>query len=156
LVTAGFIQTDEEQQGYSKMGDILRVSKLSKSFPGVRALKAVDFDLRPGEVHGLMGENGAGKSTLIKVITGFYRRDEGEILYDGAPVEFKSPNDAVRNGVSTVYQEINLIPMLSVAENIFIGRQPVQAPEVLTGRPSTGGLKRPSRNWTWISTSPCR
>jgi monosaccharide-transporting ATPase len=128
LVTAGFIQTDEEQQGYSKMGDILRVSKLSKSFPGVRALKAVDFDLRPGEVHGLMGENGAGKSTLIKVITGFYRRDEGEILYDGAPVEFKSPNDAVRNGVSTVYQEINLIPMLSVAENIFIGRQPVQAP----------------------------
>ena len=73
-----------------------------------------------------MGENGAGKSTLIKVITGFYKRDEGDVLFDGVPVEFNSPPDAVRNGISTVYQEINLIPMLSVAENIFLGRQPTK------------------------------
>jgi monosaccharide-transporting ATPase len=108
------------------MGEILKVTKLSKSFPGVKALTAVDFDLRAGEIHGLMGENGAGKSTLIKVITGFYKRDEGDVLFDGVPVEFNSPNDAVRNGISTVYQEINLIPMLSVAENIFLGRQPTK------------------------------
>ncbi len=109
------------------MGEILKVVNLSKSFPGVKALTSVDFDLRVGEIHGLMGENGAGKSTLIKVITGFYKRDEGEVLYDGEQVEFNSPNDAVRHGLSTVYQEINLIPMLSVAENIFLGRQPLKS-----------------------------
>lgn len=111
--------------GIAVMGEILKVSNLSKSFPGVKALTSIDFDLRSGEIHGLMGENGAGKSTLIKVLTGFYKRDEGVILYDGQQVDFNSPNDAVRHGISTVYQEINLIPMLSVAENIFLGRQPM-------------------------------
>jgi len=109
------------------MGKILKVKNLSKSFPGVKALTDVDFDLRPGEIHGLMGENGAGKSTLIKVITGFYRKDFGVIVYDGESVDFSSPNDAVKQGISTVYQEINLIPLLSVAENIFLGRQPMKA-----------------------------
>lgn len=109
------------------MGEILKVTNLSKSFPGVKALTSVDFDLQTGEIHGLMGENGAGKSTLIKVITGFYKRDEGEVLFDGVKAEFNSPNDAVKHGISTVYQEINLIPMLSVAENIFLGRQPLKS-----------------------------
>lgn len=109
------------------MGEILKVTNLSKSFPGVKALTSIDFDLREGEIHGLMGENGAGKSTLIKVITGFYKKDDGDIFYDGERVDFGSPNDAVKHGISTVYQEINLIPLLSVAENIFLGRQPMKA-----------------------------
>ena len=107
------------------MGEILRVSGVSKSFPGVRALTSVDFQLEKGEIHGLMGENGAGKSTLIQVITGFHERDSGSITYQGEEVRFTSPNDAVKHGISTVYQEINLIPMMSVAENIFLGRQPM-------------------------------
>jgi monosaccharide-transporting ATPase len=106
------------------MGEILKVTNLSKSFPGVKALTEIDFDLRKGEIHGLMGENGAGKSTLIKVITGLYVKDSGVINLNGRDVSFNSPNESVKNGISTVYQEINLIPMLSVAENIFLGRQP--------------------------------
>jgi monosaccharide-transporting ATPase len=104
---------------------ILQVNGVSKSFPGVQALSRVDFALRPSEIHGLVGENGAGKSTLIKIITGFYRKDEGEILLDGKNLQLHSPTEAARFGISTVYQEINLIPYLTVAENIFLGRQPV-------------------------------
>ena len=108
------------------MEEILKVSNLSKGFPGVQALSNVDFTLNRGEILGLMGENGAGKSTLIKVMTGFYRRDSGDIHFDGQAVDFTSPNDAVRHGISTVYQEVNLLPQLTVAENIFIGRQPMK------------------------------
>jgi len=97
---------------------------ISKTFPGVRALDGVDFSMRRGEVHALMGENGAGKSTLIKVLTGVYPRDGGEILFDGQPFSPRSPLEAQRHGLSTIYQEVNLIPHLSVAENIFLGRQP--------------------------------
>lgn len=106
--------------------EILTVKSLSKSFPGVKALTDVDFSLDKGEIHGLMGENGAGKSTLVKVITGFYTRDSGEIMYNNRSINFSSPLEAVDNGISTVYQEINLIPLMSVAENIFLGRQPVK------------------------------
>ena len=97
---------------------------ISKGFPGVKALADVDFRLRRGEVHALMGENGAGKSTLIKVLTGVYETDAGQILLDGGEVLFGSPLQARQAGVSTVYQELNLCPNLSVAENIFIGREP--------------------------------
>jgi simple sugar transport system ATP-binding protein len=100
--------------------------RISKSFPGVRALKDVDFRLQPGEIHALLGENGAGKSTLIKVLTGVYRRDGGGILLGGRPVAPRSPLEAQTLGISTVYQEVNLIPHLSVAENIFLGRQPMR------------------------------
>lgn len=95
-----------------------------KSFPGVRALQNVDFTLREGEIHALMGENGAGKSTLIKVLTGVYTKDAGEIYMKGTdkPVSIKSPQEAQRLGISTVYQEITLCPNLTVAENLFIGR----------------------------------
>ncbi len=103
---------------------LLDIQGVSKAFPGVLALDRVDFRLRRGEVHGLMGENGAGKSTLIKVLTGLYPRDNGEILFEGAPFSLASPQEAADHGISTLYQEINLIPALSVAENIYIGREP--------------------------------
>src|SRR5210317_56093 len=105
---------------------IIHIKGLSKSFPGVKALSNVDLDLRRGEIHGLMGESGAGKSTLIKVLTGLYNKDAGEIIFDGKPFKLNSPEDAPRFGLSTVYQEINLIPALSVAENIYIGREPTR------------------------------
>ncbi len=100
---------------------------ISKSFPGVQALQNVDFDLKRGEIHALMGENGAGKSTLIKVLTGVEHPDSGRILLDGQEVQVKSPQHAQELGISTVYQEINLCPNLTVAENILIGREPRRA-----------------------------
>jgi len=103
---------------------MLTMTGITKQFPGVMALQDVDFRLLPGEVHALMGENGAGKSTLIKVLTGVYSNDAGEIVLDGAPVSFTGPLQATQAGISTVYQEVNLVPNLSVAENVFIGREP--------------------------------
>ena len=104
-------------------GDIvLSMRGIGKSFPGVRALHNVDFTLRAGEVHALMGENGAGKSTLIKVLTGVYAKDAGVITIGGQEVAIRSPQDAQRAGISTVYQEITLCPNLTVAENMFVGR----------------------------------
>src|SRR5438128_1938004 len=105
---------------------ILEIRHLSKGFPGVRALAGVDFFLRRGEIHALMGENGAGKSTLIKVLTGVYPRDGGEILFEGRPFAAGSPHEAQEQGISTVYQEVNLVPNLSVAENLLLGRQPTR------------------------------
>jgi len=103
---------------------VLKMRGISKSFPGVRALHNVDFTLFEGEIHALMGENGAGKSTLIKVLTGVYTKDAGEIYLKGfnKPVHIRSPEEAQKLGISTVYQEINLCPNLTVAENLFIGR----------------------------------
>ncbi|WP_431975901.1 sugar ABC transporter ATP-binding protein [Micromonospora haikouensis] len=108
----------------SQRHPVLTMTAISKLFPGVRALDGVDFRLFPGEVHALMGENGAGKSTLIKVLTGVYSTDAGTITLDGQQVSFAGPMQATAAGVSTVYQEVNLLPNLSVAENIFIGREP--------------------------------
>ncbi|WP_238007889.1 sugar ABC transporter ATP-binding protein [Dactylosporangium sp. AC04546] len=105
---------------------MLTMTGISKQFPGVKALEDVDFRLYPGEVHALMGENGAGKSTLIKVLTGVYSTDAGEIVLDGQPVSFTGPLAATQAGISTVYQEVNLCANLSVAENIFIGREPTR------------------------------
>jgi len=102
--------------------NVLEMRGICKSFPGVRALHNVSFTLRKGEVHALMGENGAGKSTLIKVMTGVYEKDAGQILVEGKTIHFKSPQDAQDFGVGTVYQEITLCPNLTVAENMFIGR----------------------------------
>ena len=107
-------------------GLLLSMRGINKTFPGVRALSNVDFSLRGGEIHALMGENGAGKSTLIKVLTGVYGLESGEIRMDsiGHPIVNRSPQEAQANGISTVYQEVNLCPNLTVAENLFIGRQP--------------------------------
>ncbi|MFC5749939.1 sugar ABC transporter ATP-binding protein [Actinomadura rugatobispora] len=104
--------------------EILRVRGLRKAFPGVVALDGVDFDLRPGEVHVLLGENGAGKSTLIKALSGAHRPDSGRIEVDGRPVEIRDAQDAAGLGIATIYQEFNLVPELTVAENLFLGRPP--------------------------------
>lgn len=114
----------EEVDWNVKENVVLEMRNIHKSFPGVRALQGVDFTLRKGEIHALMGENGAGKSTLIKVLTGVYGKDEGEIHLDGCQgaAVIHSPQDAQNLGISTVYQEITLCPNLSVAENMFIGR----------------------------------
>jgi simple sugar transport system ATP-binding protein len=103
---------------------LLQIRGLTKRFPGVTALGGVDFTVRAGEIHALLGENGAGKSTLIKVLTGVYPDDGGEITLAGKTIRPASPKHAERAGISTVYQEVNLVPSLTVAENITLGRQP--------------------------------
>src|SRR5215468_3543749 len=103
---------------------LLEVRNLTKTFPGVPALSSVDFTMYPGEVHAVLGENGAGKSTLIKVITGIYEKESGIISLQGKEITPKNPREAQLLGISAVYQEVNLVPTLSVAENIFLGRQP--------------------------------
>src|SRR5690606_41053211 len=96
----------------------------SKSFAGIQALKDISFDVRPGEVHALLGENGAGKSTLIKIIAGYHTPDSGTIRVNGREIRFASPREATDAGIATVYQELLLFPDLSVAENIFLGHAP--------------------------------
>jgi ABC-type sugar transport system ATPase subunit len=103
---------------------VLAVEGLEKSFPGVRALAGVGFDVRAGEVHALLGENGAGKSTLIKIVSGVYRPDAGTVRVDGREVHFASPHEAQAAGIATVYQELLLFPDLTVAENVFLGHAP--------------------------------
>lgn len=109
---------------------VLHAKGISKFFPGTIALDHVDFTLRRGEVHALLGENGAGKSTLIKCLTGAYRRDTGLILLDGAEIDAHSTKDSQSLGIGTVYQEVNLLPNLTVAENLYLGRQPMWGPFV--------------------------
>ncbi|MFJ5027560.1 sugar ABC transporter ATP-binding protein [Streptomyces sp. NPDC088560] len=108
----------------SNPDELLRIEGIRKTFPGVVALDGVDFDLRRGEVHVLLGENGAGKSTLIKMLSGAYTPDGGRILVDGRETRIHGAQDAERLGIATIYQEFNLVPDLTVAENIFLGRQP--------------------------------
>jgi ribose transport system ATP-binding protein len=110
------------------------MEEIVKEFPGVRALSGVSFDLQPGEVHVLLGENGAGKSTLIKILAGLYAKDAGRILLDGREVEIGSPRRARELGVRTIYQELQLVPQLSVAENIFLGEEPLQASRLIDRR----------------------
>ncbi|HWR11269.1 MAG TPA: sugar ABC transporter ATP-binding protein [Rectinemataceae bacterium] len=107
---------------------LIVVKNLNKSFPGVHALKDVQFDLYPGEVHTLVGENGAGKSTLMKVLSGVYQKDSGEVLLDGKPVSMPNPKAAQRLGISIIHQELNLMNHLTAAQNIFIGREPKKGP----------------------------
>ncbi len=102
---------------------LLEMRGIVKRFPGVLALGGVDLDVRPGEVHCLLGQNGAGKSTLIKVLSASYQPDEGEILWEGGPVALSTPQAAMRLGISTIYQELDLVPGLSVAENVFLGHE---------------------------------
>jgi ribose transport system ATP-binding protein len=106
--------------------ELLRVENVTKRFPGVLALDRVHFELRRGEVHALVGENGAGKSTLMKILSGVYRPDEGTLYYKGKPVVFHNAQEAQRAGISIIYQELNLMPHLTVAQNIFIGREPLR------------------------------
>jgi galactofuranose transport system ATP-binding protein len=119
-------RSEEARVSTSEEMPILSMKGISKTFPGVKALSNVDFRLFKGEVHAIMGQNGAGKSTLVKVLTGVYPQNSGEILLEGSPIRPDSPLAAQKLGISTVYQEINLCPNLSVAENIFAGRQPMR------------------------------
>lgn len=105
----------------------IMLTGISKSFAGIRVVSDVSFDMRPGEVHALMGENGAGKSTLIKIMAGLYQPDEGQILINGSPTRFASPKEAHAAGIATVHQELLLFPELTVAENIFLGQTPKTA-----------------------------
>ncbi|MEV4573389.1 ATP-binding cassette domain-containing protein [Nonomuraea jabiensis] len=140
------------------MEPVLEARAVSKRFPGVLALDGVSLALRPGEVHALVGENGAGKSTLIKVFTGVYRPDGGELRYQGDPAVFGTPMEAQRAGISTIYQEVNLVPMMSVARNLLLGREPRgrfgvidaaamhgQAQRVLAGYGVATDVRRPLR-----------
>jgi len=104
----------------------VELRSVSKYFGSVIALKDVSFDVCPGEVHCLLGDNGAGKSTLIKVLSGVYAPDEGEILVAGKPVQFASPKDTRDSGIATVYQDLALVPLMSVARNFFLGREPLK------------------------------
>ena len=104
--------------------DIVKMSGIVKTFPGVMALEDVDFSLRKGEIHALLGENGAGKSTLIKVLTGVEQPDQGTIELNGEIVQVRSPEHSQELGISTVYQEVNLCTNLSIAENIMLGHEP--------------------------------
>ncbi|RST13933.1 sugar ABC transporter ATP-binding protein [Streptomyces sp. WAC05374] len=113
---------------------LLTMSGITKSFPGVRALDGVDLEVRAGEVHCLLGQNGAGKSTLIKVLAGAHQPDGGTIAWRGRPVELKSPVAAMRLGIATIYQELDLVEGLSVAENVFLGHEPTTAGFVVRGR----------------------
>ncbi|WP_371477376.1 sugar ABC transporter ATP-binding protein [Kitasatospora sp. NBC_00315] len=135
---------------------VLEAVGVSKRFPGVVALDDVSFTLRAGEIHALVGENGAGKSTLIKVLTGVHRPDGGELRLGGEPVSFGRPFEAQQAGVATIYQEVNLVPLMSVARNIFLGREPKtrlglidftrmhrEAAELLTGLGVTADVRRP-------------
>lgn len=116
-------ERDERRSSSPSGEELLRLDGITKRFPGVVALRNVTFDVRSDEVHVLFGENGAGKSTLINLIAGAYTPDAGTMTLDGRPVSFRSPHEARRQGISAVFQEFSLVPMLSVAENIFLGRE---------------------------------
>ena len=114
----------EGRKGGGKVSDyVLELKGITKIFPGVKALNNVQFQLKKGEVHALMGENGAGKSTFIKVITGVHKAEEGEMFLEGRKVDFRGPRDAQAAGIAAVYQHPTSYPDLSVAENIFMGHE---------------------------------
>ena len=118
------------------MAPLLQMSGIVKRFPGVVALSGVDLDVRPGEVHCLLGQNGAGKSTLIKILSGAYQPDEGELFWNGQQVSVANPIAALKIGVATIYQELDLVDGLSVADNVFLGHERSAAGFVRRSTPS--------------------
>ncbi len=113
---------------------ILKLEKLSKAFPGVKALDEVSFEVAENEIHALLGENGSGKSTLTKCVVGAYRKDSGSVFYDGRQVDFSSPAESYQNGLSVIYQERSLIPKLTVLQNVFLGNESVSGVGILNER----------------------
>lgn len=111
---------------HNESNAFLRLEGISKNFPGVRALNNVHLEVLKGEIHGLVGENGAGKSTLMKILSGAYSKDEGEIYWEGKKVEINKPKDSEDLGIAIIYQEFNLVPLLSISENIWMGREPLR------------------------------
>src|SRR5918911_2022366 len=116
----------DRREGGAMAGDdvLLSMTGIRKDFNGVPAVRDAAFEVRRGEVHALIGQNGAGKSTLIKILTGVYDRDAGDVVFDGRPVRFSGPHDAQLGGIATIYQEVNLVGYRSLAENVFLGREP--------------------------------
>ena len=110
------------------------MSGITKAFAGNTVLRSVDLKAHAGEVHALLGENGAGKSTLMKILAGVIPPDEGSILIDGEPVQFLRPGDALARGIAMIYQELSLAPHMSVAENIFLGREPLRFAGIIDRR----------------------
>src|SRR3989440_9121630 len=134
------------------MGDetpVLELRGITKRFPGVVANDAVDFDLRRGEVHALLGGNGAGKSTLRNVLYGLYQPDEGEILVKGRPIRLHSPKDAIKHGIGMVHQHFMLIPVMTVAENIVLASEPTQAGILLDYRAANKRVADLSRSFNF-------
>ena len=125
---------------------LLTMSGIDKHFPGVQALKESGLEVLPGEVHVLLGENGAGKSTLMKILCGQYAADAGEVVFDGSPVKPAGPLDAERLGLVMIHQELNLVPGLTVAENIFLGHEPTTGGLIADGRMSAGARDLSSKN----------
>jgi len=133
---------------------ILGIEKVSKSFSGVKALDEVSLYIKPGEVHALMGENGAGKSTLMKIVTGIYQKDEGEIFIDGERAIIKDPKAALDLGISMIHQELNQIVDMTVAENIFLGKEPCHGRSHVINRRKQKELVRSLLHHTGISINP--
>ena len=133
---------------HGRRAPVLELRGITKRFPGVLANDHVDFDLRRGEVHALLGENGAGKSTLMNVLYGLYRPDEGEILVNGEPVSIHSPKDAIERGIGMVHQHFMLIPVMTVAENIVLGIEPTRGGDLprLRRRAKRGSRSSPRRS----------
>ena len=125
---------------------VLELRGITKQFPGVLANDHIDFDLKAGEVHALLGENGAGKSTLMSILYGLYHPDEGEILVKGKPVRINSPKEAIERGIGMVHQHFMLIPVMTVAENIVLATEPTTAHVVLDMQAAQGARQEPRRD----------
>lgn len=140
------------------MGDdgvaLVELAGVSKSYGGVRAVRSVDFTVWAGEVHALLGENGAGKPTLMKVLSGEVAAEEGAIRIGGEPVRFARPADAQRAGIAMIHQELDLVPALSVAENVFLGREPQRRTGCWTASTWSGEHESSSNGPVWTSTPP--
>ena len=122
---------------------------ITKRYPGVVANSDISLDVRAGEIHALLGENGAGKSTLMNILYGLAVPDEGEILLDGVPVEIDGPNDAIRRGISMVHQHFMLVPVLSVAENILLGDEPMANPVFINRAASSRRIRELGESFGW-------
>ena len=131
------------------MTALLEAQNVTKIYPGVRALDAVDLTLRAGEIHTLIGENGAGKSSLIKLITGVHGPDAGQMVFEGKPVTFRSPQDSLAAGIGVVHQERNLIPRYSIAENMFLDRLPTR-----NGLVDHKRMREEARHWLNVLELP--
>ena len=127
---------------------LLTITDVSKAFPGVKALDKVSLDVRPGIVHGIVGENGAGKSTLMKILSGVYEKDSGEIVFEGNAIDKITPVQSMQMGLSIIYQELNLVNTMTVGENVFLGQvQPIRrAGAASTPRPESSSTASAARS----------
>ena len=129
---------------------ILEMKNIVKEFPGVKALKGVNLQVRPGTVHTLMGENGAGKSTLMKCLIGIYKATSGEIIFDGKKVNFAGPTQAIKAGISMIHQELSPVPERPVCENLWLGRLPMKNAVMVDHAKCARAHRNFLTVWVWI------